>query len=98
MHLGISSHSTFALYHEPDGLSIMTAADLLLFPALFPANPVNMPLKITAGDQFRQHELFEGGTGAGLKAQFFLKFRNQMPGQHHVAHPKSGRNSLGKAV
>lgn len=70
----------------------------LFFPTFFPTDPVNMTFKITAADELGQYKLFEGGNGAGIESQTLLKFRHQMPGQHHIAHPKTGRNGFGKAV
>ena len=53
--------------------------------ALAAADPVDMPFKIPAADQFRQHILLKGGNGTTVKSHTELKYREQGPGKHHVS-------------
>ena len=98
MLLGIQPHNNMPLYHEDNLLSIPAGGYPLLFPSFLAANTVDMTLKVAACDQRRQNKLFKGWNGAGVKPQPFLKLRNQMSGQHHIAYPEAGGYGFGKTV
>ena len=65
-----------------------------MFSLIDLAHPVQMALKISAGNKFRQDPLVDPGHGGGIKSSFRQVYRQQRLRQHHISHTDCRSNGL----
>ena len=55
-------------------------------------HPIDMPLKISIADEFRQNELIQYRNGAGIKSRPLLKSGQTIFGKYKIRHADRGSN------